>query len=64
MIASQITKELIESRGGKDVELIEDIDCVDMLNAGHILGSRQLYVENKLYGYSMVYSGDYQIEEP
>ena len=64
VIASQITKELIESRSGESVELIEGIDCVDMLNAGHILGSRQLYVENKLYGYSMIYSGDYQIDEP
>lgn len=64
VIASQITKELIESRSGKSIELLGDIDCVEMLNAGHILGSKQLYVENKLYGYSMIYSGDYQIEEP
>jgi putative mRNA 3-end processing factor len=64
VIASAITKELIECRSGKSFDLLEELDCLDLLNAGHILGSKQLYVENKLYGYSMVYSGDYQIDEP
>lgn len=63
-IASQITKELIESRSSINVDLVEEPECVELLNAGHILGSKQLYVENDLYGYSILYSGDYQTSEP
>jgi putative mRNA 3-end processing factor len=63
-IASEITKDLIESRSNVKVELIEEPECVQLLNAGHILGSKQLYVQNDLYGYSILYSGDYQTSEP
>ena len=63
-IASQITKELIESRSNIKVDLIEEPECVELLNAGHILGSKQLYVKNDLYGYSILYTGDYQTSEP
>lgn len=63
-IASEITKELIESRSNINVDLIEEPECVELLNAGHILGSKQLYVQNDLYGYSMLYTGDYQTSEP
>jgi putative mRNA 3-end processing factor len=63
-IASEITKELIESRSNIKVELIEEPDSIKLLNAGHILGSKQLYVQNDLYGYSLLYSGDYQTSEP
>lgn len=63
-IASEITKEFVESRSEIKIELLEEPDCVELLNAGHILGSKQLYVENELYGYSLLYSGDYQMSEP
>lgn len=63
-LASVITKDLIECRSELKVELAEEPDCVDLLDAGHILGSKQLYVENDLYGYSVVYSGDYQMSQP
>ena len=63
-IASQITKELIESRSNIKVDLTEEPECMELLDAGHILGSKQLYVRNDLHGYSVVYSGDYQMDEP
>ncbi len=63
-LASEITKDLIECRSGMTVDLAEEPDCVDLLDAGHILGSKQLYVENDLYGYSVIYSGDYQMSRP
>jgi putative mRNA 3-end processing factor len=63
-LASEMTKDLIECRSGFTVELAEEPDCVDLLDAGHIPGSKQLYVENELYGYSVVYSGDYQMSRP
>ena len=64
VLASGATKDLIENRSGTSVELADEPDCVELLSAGHILGSRQLYVENELHGYSLVYSGDYQMSEP
>lgn len=63
-LASEITKDLIECRSGFKIELAEEPDCVELLDAGHIPGSKQLYVENDLYGYSVVYSGDYQMSVP
>ena len=63
-LASEITKDLIECRSEMEIELTDEPDCVDLLDAGHILGSKQLYVENDLYGYSVVYSGDYQMSKP
>jgi len=62
-LASEISRDLIESRSGMRMELVEEPDCVELLNAGHMLGSRQLYLENDLYGYSLIYSGDYQLAE-
>jgi putative mRNA 3-end processing factor len=63
-LASEITRDLIECRSGMRIELAPEPDCVELLDAGHILGSKQLYVENDLYGYSVVYSGDYQMSRP
>lgn len=64
VLASGATKDLIETRSGISIELAEEPDCVELISAGHILGSRQLYAENELHGYSLVYSGDYQMSEP
>ena len=63
-LASEVTKDLVESRSNISMELIDEPECVELLNAGHMLGSRQLFVQNDLYGYSILYSGDYQMDEP
>lgn len=64
VIASQITKELIESRNAKKhIELMGNPSQVEMLNAGHILGSKQLYAISEELGASVIYSGDYQMEK-
>jgi putative mRNA 3-end processing factor len=63
-LASVITKDIVESRSSLSMDLIEEPECVELLNSGHILGSRQLFIQNDLYGYSMLYSGDYQMDEP
>ncbi|MDE1855303.1 MAG: hypothetical protein KGH57_03240 [Candidatus Micrarchaeota archaeon] len=63
-LASEITKDIVESRSGLSMELMEEPECVELLNAGHMLGSRQLFVQNDLHGYSILYSGDYQMDEP
>lgn len=63
-LASLVTKDLVESRSNMSMELVDEPECVELLNAGHMLGSRQLFVQNDLYGYSILYSGDYQMDEP
>ncbi len=64
LITSEITKELLEARGKSGLIRIDEPDCVTLLNAGHVLGSKQLFVKNDLYGYTVTYSGDYQVDEP
>ena len=62
VIASRITKELVERRDHrKEIDLAGDVKGVTMLNAGHILGSRQMYAESEELGASVLYSGDYQM---
>ncbi len=60
IIASDATKSLIKERYG--IEAAEANLCSDirLLNAGHILGSRQLYAESDCG--SMLYSGDYLLQ--
>ncbi len=60
--SSKETAELIKAIYDKDVSLAE-IENARMLDAGHILGSKQLYVENVEEGYSVVYTGDFQMEQ-
>ncbi len=63
VIASEITKDLIECRHPrKKIELAEKPKCLKLLNAGHILGSNQLYVSSDELGASIIYSGDYQMD--
>jgi Cft2 family RNA processing exonuclease len=63
VIASRITKDLIECRNSKrQIELVEDPKSMKLLNAGHILGSKQLYAASDELGASIIYSGDYQME--
>ncbi len=59
IIASKATADLIEAKKGITTNLIE-ADGIKLLNAGHILGSKQLYVESD--GCTFLYSGDYQLQ--
>ena len=60
-ILSQPTKELIEARCSKDISAADNLDGVKLLNAGHVLGSRQLYGNTE--GGTILYSGDYQMQD-
>lgn len=63
VIASQITKEFIQCRTKrKSIELIENPRDIKLLDAGHILGSKQLYAEPEDLGASIMYTGDYQMQ--
>ncbi len=61
IIASKETEELIKARNNISINL-SDESRFTLLNAGHILGSKQIYIESSL-GYSILYTGDYQLQE-
>ncbi len=63
IIASKATRDLIAVRNRKELDIVDGIEQVKLLNSGHILGSKQLYVESADFGHSLVYSGDYQMQE-
>ena len=62
IISSQITRELIVARGGRppaptaDPRSLDGVH-VELFEAGHVLGSSQLYAEGD--GASFVYTGDF-----
>lgn len=61
-LCSQITRELIEVRSRYGVNMAEMPRGVSLLSSGHMLGSKQLYIDSDVDGYSMVYTGDYQMQ--
>ncbi len=64
MLASEVTKELLEEL--RDIEPQEGFEVpsnIKMINAGHILGSKQLVVTNSETGTKTVYTGDYQMQK-
>ncbi len=61
-VMSMPTMELLAVRG-KKVAAAEMCNMGKMLDAGHILGSKQLYVELEDMGTSVLYSGDYQMQK-
>ncbi|MGC8623297.1 MAG: hypothetical protein ACP5TK_01335 [Candidatus Micrarchaeia archaeon] len=61
--ASRETIELIKARKGVSPAIAETGKGFEMLNAGHVLGSRQLYFEDEYSGVSYIYTGDFQMQE-
>jgi putative mRNA 3-end processing factor len=62
VIASSITWKLMSARGKKGTELIRAPEEIELLDAGHILGSKQLLAQSEETGISILYSGDYQMQ--
>jgi putative mRNA 3-end processing factor len=60
VLASKETIELIRARNGKRVNELE-LNGVELLEAGHVLGSRQLHAE--LDGTSFLYTGDFKTRD-
>ncbi len=63
ILCSSVTRELVEVRSKYGINAVEKPECVSLLNSGHMLGSRQLYIESEEYGCSVIYTGDYQLQE-
>lgn len=53
IIASSVTAELAKARGYDLGETVEEVDGVELLDSGHILGSRAIRIEDEVY-----YTGD------
>ena len=64
VLASKETIELMETRGKRGMEHIQSLDSTSLINAGHVLGSKQLYAEPEELGASILYSGDFQMQAP
>jgi len=62
VIASDETHELIKVRNEIELNIKPIPNSFKLLDAGHILGSKQLFIESSL-GYSLLYTGDYQLQE-
>ncbi len=63
ILSSDITLDIVSARKKIEVKKINHLEKTKLLPAGHILGSRQLYGESD-YGFSFLYSGDFQMAEP
>ncbi|MCL4365067.1 MAG: MBL fold metallo-hydrolase [Candidatus Marsarchaeota archaeon] len=61
ILCSEATKDLVETRVNYRLNVADMPKSVSLLDSGHMLGSKQLYVEAD--GYSIVYTGDYQMQE-
>ena len=64
VLASKETIELMEIRGKHGMEHIPNLESATLINAGHVLGSKQLYAEPEELGASLLYSGDFQMQAP
>jgi len=61
ILCSDITKDLVEARVCFGINNVVEPKNLRMLNAGHMLGSKQLRIEAD--GCSIVYTGDYQMQK-
>jgi putative mRNA 3-end processing factor len=59
VIASDQTGQLVECAYGVKTNRVGLPDNMRLLEAGHMLGSKQLFVENKETGTRVVYTGDF-----
>ncbi len=67
ILASPQTIDLIKARS--DFKLSNfNLDYaqfnIELLNSGHILGSKQLFIQDNLKNESIIYSGDFQMQKP
>ncbi|MDE1851739.1 MAG: hypothetical protein KGH69_03575 [Candidatus Micrarchaeota archaeon] len=61
-LASRATIDMIEAKKGRELTVAELPEGVELLNSGHMLGSKQLYLDSKEQSCRIVYTGDYQMQ--
>lgn len=64
ILASSITKELLQTINSIEPQNnVETPNFVKMINAGHILGSKQIVINDERNGVKTVYTGDFQMQK-
>ncbi|MCW6160301.1 MAG: MBL fold metallo-hydrolase [Candidatus Micrarchaeales archaeon] len=63
VIASKETIELLEEFRGIRINRIQLPKSVKLLDAGHILGSKQVAIEDENIGEKIIYTGDFQLQK-
>jgi putative mRNA 3-end processing factor len=64
ILASSVTKELLQTINAiEPQEEIEVPHSLSMINAGHILGSKQIVMNDESKGVRTVYTGDFQMQK-
>ncbi len=61
--ASLETLELIKEKIGNELNTVEPPKTVTLIDSGHILGSKQLFIRAEELGLDIVFTGDYQLQE-
>ena len=61
--ASDVTKELLRAVNGIEPHSAEPPGFVKLLDAGHILGSKQIVINDERRGIKTVYTGDFQLQK-
>ncbi|MGC8572090.1 MAG: hypothetical protein ACP5RI_00045 [Candidatus Micrarchaeia archaeon] len=63
VLASIETVELLNIIKNKKINQVSLPNWIELLDAGHILGSKQLYVINNETGERIIYTGDYNLQQ-
>ncbi|MGC9204917.1 MAG: hypothetical protein ACP5FN_01395 [Candidatus Micrarchaeia archaeon] len=63
ILASEETIELLKARKSIELKRQAPPNGFELIDSGHILGSKQLYINSDDLGYSIVYTGDYQLQK-
>ena len=63
VIASKETVELLEEFRGISINQVQLPRSVKLLDAGHMLGSKQIAIEDENKGERIIYTGDFQLQE-
>ncbi len=62
--ASEITKQLLQTINEiEPQQAVENPPFLKMLNAGHILGSKQIVINDEIKGTKTIYTGDFQMQK-
>ncbi|MEM3227416.1 MAG: hypothetical protein QXK65_00510 [Candidatus Micrarchaeaceae archaeon] len=66
MLMSNETGSLLEEIYGIQTKgkIVRHVKNLKLLEAGHILGSKQLVINDEVLGKKIIYSGDFQMEKP
>ncbi len=64
VIASDETAALLKTIHNRDIVRVQKVpSCIKMLDAGHMLGSKQIVIDDESTGKRIIYTGDFQMQK-